>query len=288
MASNKEVIVIDGKSVLENINDNYELLFTAEKKVAHYILNNAERAVTTNVSELADLSGASDATVIRMCKRIGYEGFYQMKIKLSHDLGKGSLVKLQSGNQRPENIKDIFQLIVSNLLDIEKKQNIELIMDCVNLIKNSKVVHIIASGNTIPVAMDMSFRLAKLGIRATNDIISEYSINNISLATSEDLVIAITHSGGSRYVIRALELAKEREIKTIVITESERSPAASVADFLLCATVTKPIFEEHEYGLTSQIYVMAIIDTILYFIAKGDTVQKNNDQVELLFSEFKV
>lgn len=70
-------------------------------------------------------------------------------------------------------MNDIFQLIVSNLLNIEKQQNIELILECVNLIKNSKIVHIIASGNTIPVAMDMSFRLAKLGIRATNDVIAE-------------------------------------------------------------------------------------------------------------------
>ncbi|HEY5583170.1 MAG TPA: hypothetical protein VIK78_01610 [Ruminiclostridium sp.] len=86
--------MINGKSVLENINDSYDLLFTAEKKVADYILKNAEHVVSANVSELADLSGASDATVIRMCKRIGYEGFYQMKIKLSHDLGKGSMVKI--------------------------------------------------------------------------------------------------------------------------------------------------------------------------------------------------
>lgn len=280
--------MVNGKSVLENINDNYELLFTAEKKVADYILNNAERAVSTNVSELAELSGASDATVIRMCKRIGYEGFYQMKIKLSHDLGKGSMVKLQNGNQRPENINDLFQLIVSNLLDIAKQQNIELILECVNLIRKSKIVHIIASGNTIPIAMDMSFRLAKLGIRATNDVVAEYFLNNISIATSEDLVIAISHSGSSRYVIRALELAKERKIKTIVITESERSPVAGVADCLICASVQNPIFEEYEYGLTSPIYEMAIIDTILFFIANGDTRQKNMEQVELLFSEFKL
>jgi len=101
-------------------------------------------------------------------------------------------------------------------------------------------------------------------------------------------VIAITHSGSSKYLIRALELAKERKIKTIVITETERSPVASVADCLICSTVKNPIFEEYEYGLTSPIYEMVIIDTILYFIGKGDTQQKNMDQVELLFSEFKL
>lgn len=263
-------------------------MFTAEKKVADYILNNAEKAVAANVSELAELSGASDATVIRMCKRIGYDGFYQMKIKLSHDLGKGSMVKPPDGNKRPETIDDVFQLLVSNLLNISKQQDKEKILKCVELIKNSKIVYIIASGNTIPVAMDMSFRLTKLGIRASNDVIAEYSLNSISIASSEDIVIAITRSGSSRYVIRSLELAKERGIKTIVITESGRSPAAGLADCLIFAPVKSPIFEEHEYGLTSPIYEMAVIETILYFLANEVSRQKNLDEVELLFSEFKI
>ena len=130
-------------------------MFAAEKKVADFILSNPESAVSTNVSELAELSGASDATVIRMCKRVGYEGYYQMKIRLSHDLGKDQMVQLQEGSQRPESIKDIFQVIVSNLLNSAEQQDMELMLNCVSLIKNSKTIHVIATGNTIPIAMDM-------------------------------------------------------------------------------------------------------------------------------------
>jgi len=263
-------------------------MFAAEKKVADFILSNPESAVSTNVSELAELSGASDATVIRMCKRVGYEGYYQMKIRLSHDLGKDQMVQLQEGSQRPESIKDIFQVIVSNLLNSAEQQDMELMLNCVSLIKNSKTIHVIATGNTIPIAMDMSFRLGKLGLRAMSTVIAEYFLNNISLATSEDLVIGITHSGSSRHVIQALELAKERNVKTIVITDSGRSPVARVADYMLCTSVRNPIFHDYDYGLTSHLYEMAIIDTLLYFIARGDSKQKNIDEVELLLSEFKL
>lgn len=282
------VITIDSKSVLENIKENYESMFAAEKKVADFILSNPESAVTTNVSELAELSGASDATVIRMCKRIGYEGYYQMKIKLSHDLGKDRMVQLQKGNQQPENINDVFQVIVSNLLHTAELQDMEVIMNCVNLIKNSKTVHVIATGNTIPIAMDMSFRLGKLGVRTMASVIAEYFLSNISLAQSDELVIGITHSGSSRHVIQALELAKERNIKTIVITDSSRSPVARLADYLICTSIRNPIFDDYDYGLTSHLYEMAIVDTILYFIANTEVGQQNLDQVELLLSEFKL
>ena len=80
--------------VIDTIKDNYQQMFSAEKKVADYILAHPEKTVSANVSELAELSGVSDATVIRMCKHLGYQGFYQMKINLARDLGQHQLCLL--------------------------------------------------------------------------------------------------------------------------------------------------------------------------------------------------
>ena len=61
-------------SVVDNIRQMYEELFSAEKKVAKYILENRQEVVMLSVSELAHKSGASEATVVRMCKHLGYDG----------------------------------------------------------------------------------------------------------------------------------------------------------------------------------------------------------------------
>lgn len=63
-----------GMAVLETIKQNYNNIFLAEKKVADFILDYPEKAVNANVSELANYSGVSDATVIRLCKHIGFQG----------------------------------------------------------------------------------------------------------------------------------------------------------------------------------------------------------------------
>ena len=62
------------KNVLITITEKYDEIFKAEKKVADFILKNPEVAVNANVSELANYSGVSDATVIRLCKHLGYSG----------------------------------------------------------------------------------------------------------------------------------------------------------------------------------------------------------------------
>ncbi|MBP3468664.1 MAG: MurR/RpiR family transcriptional regulator, partial [Lachnospiraceae bacterium] len=55
------------KEVLEVVRERYDDIFSAEKKVADFVLSNPQKVVDSNVSELAKQSGVSDATVVRMC-----------------------------------------------------------------------------------------------------------------------------------------------------------------------------------------------------------------------------
>ena len=57
---------VAGREVLEVIREKYDEIFSAEKKVADFVLQNPQKAVDSNVSELARRSGVSDATVFRM------------------------------------------------------------------------------------------------------------------------------------------------------------------------------------------------------------------------------
>jgi len=273
------------KTVLENIKSYYPKMFAAEKKVAKFILDNPEKAVMTNVSELAKLSGVSDATVIRMCKRVGYQGYYQMKIILSNDLGKRQFKNLKKGNKRPDTIKELFQLFASNLFDIANNLNVEILFDCIELIKKADIVHIVAAGNTAPIANDLGFRLERFGIRATYSMVSEYFLNHVSLAGENDIVFAISRSGSSKQVVQAMELAKEKKLKTIALTEYEYSPVSSLADYLLLTKVNNPVFLE--YAPDSHLAEMAVIDTLLYFLTNEDTLRRS-DTVELMLSEYKL
>lgn len=282
MEDNKTV----GKTVLENVNIHYTEMFSAEKKVADFILNNPEKAVATNVSELANLSGVSDATVIRMCKRVGYEGYYQLKIKLSNDLGKDQLIHLKDGSQKPNTVKELIQLFASNLLKMSDTLNSDTLLACTELIKRARMVHLVAAGNTAPIANDFGFRLGRFGIPTTYSMVPEYFFNNVSLAHENDIVIGISRSGSSRQVVQAFELAKERNLKTIAIIGHEYSPISKYADFLLLVNNEIPIFKDD--GPASHLSEMAVIDALLYFVVNGDTLNINPDAVELILSEYKL
>ncbi|HIR27102.1 MAG TPA: hypothetical protein IAB84_03915 [Candidatus Choladousia intestinigallinarum] len=71
--------------VLDLIRSHLDEMFPAERKAAEYILEHPENTSRINITELAELSGSSDATVIRMCKRLGFTGFCSKALRQRHD-----------------------------------------------------------------------------------------------------------------------------------------------------------------------------------------------------------
>lgn len=272
--------------VIDTIKENYQQMFSAEKKVADYILQHPEQTVSTNVSELAELSGVSDATVIRMCKHLGYQGFYQMKINLARDLGQHQLVGYRGEDDNPDTAKAILQGIARNLLDTASRLDMNIILNCARLIRESEMVHAVAVGNTSPVAIDLGFRLGRLGIRTSSAFVPEYFLSNISLGSKRDVIVAISHSGSSKQVIQALELGRDKGMKSIAITGTARSPVSQIADYTLNIHVENPLFSD--FGAVSHVYAMAVIDALLYFVANGERGPRDVDRLEMLLAEYKL
>ena len=65
----------------------FELEFSeSEKEIARYILNHGDDVLSMSVKELAKNTYTSPATIVRLCKKIGLEGYNDFKIKYSAEL----------------------------------------------------------------------------------------------------------------------------------------------------------------------------------------------------------
>jgi RpiR family transcriptional regulator, carbohydrate utilization regulator len=276
-----------GMTVIETIKENYSNIFLAEKKVADFILENPEKAGNANVSELANYSGVSDATVIRMCKHIGYQGYYQLRIDLSRDLGRKQVWDVDMENIKLDTVGGLFQAFSSRILAIGKNLGQAKLLECANLIKTSKQVHLVAVGNTSPLAMYMDFRLGRLGVKCTSSMIPEYWMNYVNLADSDDIVIAISRSGESKQVVQALELAKEKGLKVIAITGAEYSPVSKLSDCVLLSNVQGQAFDY--YKGYSRLNETVVIDALLHFVTNEEKIIANSaDKPEKILSEYKL
>lgn len=274
------------KQVLRNIERLKEDMFLAERKVADFISLNPYEVVELNVSDLADKSGASDATVIRLCKRLGYKGFYQMKLALAEELGRYQMTGYSDPEENPKNAREVIQCLTRDLMHIADRLDNEKAEECAEMICNSKRVFVVAAGNTIPVAMDFAFRLCRQGINASCGTIVEYGMASMVGGGEEDLLIAVSHSGSSKHVIQAVEIAKKKKIPTVTVTSSKSNPLARKAKITLLTAVEKPLFGE--YGSATHIYDQAVLDSLLYLVAQKRKLDEDIEMIEALLAEYKI
>ncbi len=274
------------QQVLKKITQQREEMFLAEKKVADYILSNPKDVVGLNVSDLAEKSGSSDATVIRLCKRLGYKGFYQMKLALAEELGRHQMTGYEDPLYNPKNAREVIKCLTQDLLRIADLMDNDKADRCAEMICAAKRVFVIAVGNSIPVAMDFSFRLCRLGINASCDVIVEYGMAALARASSDDLLVAVSHSGSSTYVLQAVEIATKKRIPSIAVTSSSSNPLAKKSLFSLLTTVDDPLFGE--YGSATHIYDQAVLDAVLYLASQKLKQSGDIGDIESVLAEYKI
>ncbi len=272
------------KPVIEVLAKHFEKLSLAERKVADYVLRNPKEAVNLIVSELAEKSGVSDATVVRMCRHVGYKGFYQFKVVLAKYVGRAE--KEIIPQETPDAFTHILERYAASIIALGEQVDKAMMLNCVNMINACSQVHILAVGNTTPLGLYMGFRLGRLGVRCTYGIAPEYSMNHVNLADENDLIIAISQSGGSKQVIQGIELGKKKGLKVIAITGYKESPVAKLADITIISNNRKEAFSYYkDYAHLKEI---AIIDALLEFLTNWTTIEKKDaDQPEFILSEYK-
>ena len=223
------------KTVLESITAMYDVCFQAEKKVADFILANPGLAVNANVSELANYSGVSDATVVRFCKHLGYEGYYQMRLLLARDIGRRT-VFTDMVSQDETSVRGLFKSIADSAMAAAGATEEKVYLEAADIIRKCSMVHLVAAGNTTSLCKDLGPRLERTGIRCTYSTLAEHYMSHINLGSSSEVVLAISGTGTSKYVVKALELAKQKGMKSIAVTAYQYSPVSRIADLLLLST----------------------------------------------------
>lgn len=250
-------------SVIENIKHNFEELFPAEKKTAQYILDHLEEVTLLNISQLAKKAHASEASIVRMAKHLGYNGFFQMRLLLSNDVAQKDSDMLNNAPLLTS--EKIFSACANRIRSLSSFISTNDLLCAAKLICEARICHIIGAGNTIPIASDLGFRLQRNGQSCMYSSLPEQYFNNIALGDSSDLVIAISRSGASTQVLKALSLAKKKEMKILVITADPNSQIMDFSDAILQINDTNEMHDQNVRA-DSHLLELAVNDALIYVI----------------------
>lgn len=254
------------ESTMHKVRSLYSSMGPAEKKIADFILADAQGIVSCSVTELAEKCGCGDATVVRFSRRLGFEGFQALKIGIAGEIGSTSSV----GTEITKN-DTCFEIFKKRINDISLSLNTtESVLDAdalertAEIIMKARRIAVFGLGNSAAIAMDAAHKFLRLGLDAQSCTDNHMQAIIASHLDRQSVAIGISHSGSSKDIVDALKLSKIGGATTVCVTNFGSSPIVDASDIAL---FTKSEETKHSIlGLSSRIAQLTIFDAIYTYI----------------------
>ncbi|HHQ6568719.1 MurR/RpiR family transcriptional regulator [Serratia fonticola] len=234
-------------STLLRIRQIYPTLAQNDRKLADFLLDNAEQARHLSSQKLAQLAGVSQSSVVKFAQKLGYKGFPALKLALGEVLAQpqvAPVVTVHNHILSSDPLKTVGEKLLLEkqaalraTLDINSEQRLLTALEMVRAARRVILVGIGASGL---VAKDLSFKLLKIGVMAVAEADMYVQLATIKALSREDLMLAISFSGERREINLAAEEARIAGAKVLALTSFSPNGLQQRADHCLYTIAQEP------------------------------------------------
>lgn len=214
----------------------YDNLKTAEKKAVDYLLDNPEKIASMTVSEFSDKAGCSEATVVRLSKKLGYEGYPVLKrdfAALSKDENFIEYENILSGDSSMDIMKKVFESSISALQDTMNIISKDGFTEAVKLISESEKIAFTGFGDAGIVAYEAHQKFVRAGKQSFYSQDPDIQLIQVSQLSRGDVLVAVSHSGQTIPLMNTVKAAKDQGAKIIAITNFPVSVLTKKSDIVL-------------------------------------------------------
>ena len=233
-----------------------------EKYLVDYIINNQEDILKKNINELAKLSYTSSATISRLCKKLGFNGYkefkYQYAAEYSHLLELKNDFKIEpfSSESSIDDALNKIELLHKRAIEYTKslldKQVIERIYQ---LIKNAKYIEIYGTVINFSLAEIYSLNFEEEGVisKAYNSL-NPMHLQYLKQRKPNDTVcIYLTHTGQNMEMLKIAKDIRKYHAKSIVICDHKKREICKYCDETIVIMTTQNTTE-----LSNAVYIASL------------------------------
>lgn len=255
------------KSVLIRLQEYASHASGAEKGAVKYLLEKPESAVKCSIHGLAERTYSSPSTIIRLCHKLGFQGYKDFHKSLIYELAlkKSTSAEKKKEISREDSLEAIVEKVtyknISSLENTMKLVDIQTLEACVDEICKCKTISLFGIGSSLLVAKDAYLKFLRINKPCLINEDWHAQLLQAKNITKDDLAIAISYSGLTEEVLQCVNTVKQKGAPVIAITRFEDTPLARLADYNLSVAATEFIFRSG--AMSSRIGQLNIID-ILY------------------------
>lgn len=249
-----------------------DALSASERKVAAYLADHPGEVAFASAAELGQLTGTSDATVIRTVKALGYDGLPGLKRTLHENIRErigpaGRLSRsLDVMGHEPETVlAQALSTSIRLLEDVQRTIRPESFADAVQLIGSARETLVVGAGPLGVLGEYFTLRMVRHRRRVRSARASGYQLaDDLLLLGPDDVLLLIVHGNVSTEADVALDQAAKVGAKVVLITDKL---SEALAD-RVTVTVTEPVDDTETFTLHAP--TLTVLDALALAIAAQD------------------
>lgn len=196
-----------------------------ESEIASYILNNKDAVTKLKIQELADILFISKSAIYRFVKKIGFNGFNDLKVSIAKEnadlLENNSYINVNYPFQAKDNPRQIafklLELYEKAIKDTFEYVDLDQIKAVSQLIDSADVIDVYTHAHNSNIAENFQDKMLTIG-RSVNCPSSFYNQRLTVLASDQKHVaIILSYSGKATFILPIVKKLYEKGVKVIQI-----------------------------------------------------------------------
>ena len=233
------------------IQNNMENFSPLQKKVGEFFLKEPDLLACLSISEIAKRTKTSQATIIRFCRVLGFDGFLDFSKHIKQALqaqlnGQDRFTDTNETNTLTINGQDFFDAFYNNktnILELKSVITSDEFTKCINLMEQANNIFLYG----VMGAYSLSYMFYNMLYRFMPNVYlleanNTYYYNNFKNISSDSLIFHIIFPRYPQQSIEMTKQAKEQGAKIVTITNSNICPALSYSDCSLIVPVNSLSF----------------------------------------------
>ena len=157
------------KSIILNIRSKYDEMGRGERKIADLILADPHAVLPLTITQFSELAECGTATLVRFSKRLGLNGYQELKLAIAQEIST-----LSNEKETISPYDSCYSMFTKRLRDIQVAlQKTRLVLSpsamdaAAKKIMNAKRIVIFGLGNSAAIAHDAQHKFLRVGLNAT-------------------------------------------------------------------------------------------------------------------------
>lgn len=237
-------------------NDIINSLTISELDVLRFVDTNKKQILDWSIQTLSKTTFVSTATIMRLCKKLGYSGFSELKYRLKEE------VNALDSFKKTATFSDIVSQNVKSIVDTAGILDEAKVSEIVELMfKPSTRIHFFGKGLTGTIAEYASKELLT-GNRANFHYVDTHIAYLAAESMNEDdLLFVCSLSGNTHQIVRMAQIAKGRNAKVVTISSNKKNELSKIGDYNF--TVFDEEITGRQFDVASRLPILFVLNIII-------------------------